>query len=123
MHFISEDLENYVLKPLFSFSGSGVELNVNSKMISELVDPSQYILQKKIDYAPCIQTPDVNAKVEIRLMYAWFEQDDQPMPVITLARLSKGSMVGVKYNQNRTWVGSSVGLWDASILYNKSQEH
>jgi len=110
------ELSNYVLKPLFSFSGSGVELNVNSKMISELVDPSQYILQNKIDYAPCIQTPDGNAKVEIRLMYAWFEQDDQPMPVITLARLSKGAMVGVKYNQNRTWVGSSVGLWDASIL-------
>lgn len=109
------ELSDYVLKPLYSFSGSGVELEVDSKMISELVDPSQYILQRKIEYAPCIQTPDGYAKVEIRMMYAWFGNDDQPSPVITLARLSKGAMVGVKYNQNRSWVGSSVGLWDAAI--------
>jgi hypothetical protein len=93
-----------------------VELELDSKRLSRLVDPSQYILQRKIEYAPCIKTPDGDAKVEIRMMYAWFEKDDQPTPVITLARLSKGAMVGVKYNQNRTWVGSSVGLWDASIL-------
>lgn len=104
-------LSDYVLKPLYSFSGTGVELEVDSKMISALTDPSQYILQRKIDYAPCIRTPDGYAKVEIRMMYAWFGKDDQPSPVITLARLSKGAMVGVKYNQNRSWVGSSVGLW------------
>jgi len=112
----SLELKDYVLKPLYSFSGSGVELELDSKRLSRLVDPSQYILQRKIEYAPCIKTPDGDAKVEIRMMYAWFEKDDQPTPVITLARLSKGAMVGVKYNQNRTWVGSSVGLWDASIL-------
>ncbi|MFM7768774.1 MAG: hypothetical protein ACKO9S_13070, partial [Bacteroidota bacterium] len=106
------ELSDYVLKPLYSFSGSGVELDVDSKMISGLVNPSQYILQRKIEYASCIRTPDGDAKVEIRMMYAWFEEDDQPTPVITLARISKGAMVGVKYNQNQTWVGSSVGLWE-----------
>ncbi|MFM2189930.1 MAG: hypothetical protein RL491_316 [Bacteroidota bacterium] len=110
----SLELKDYVLKPLFSFSGSGVELDVDSKILSTLVDPSQYILQRKIEYAPCIKTPDGDAKVEIRMMYAWFEKDDQPTPVITLARLSKGAMVGVKYNQNQTWVGSSVGLWESN---------
>ncbi|MFM7176221.1 MAG: hypothetical protein ACKO0X_02215 [Bacteroidota bacterium] len=107
------ELSDYVLKPLYSFSGSGVELDVDLKMISGLANPSQYILQRKIEYASCILTPDGYAKVEIRMMYAWFEEDDQPTPVITLARISKGAMVGVKYNQNQTWVGSSVGLWES----------
>ncbi|MGK0427554.1 MAG: hypothetical protein ACJAUR_001667, partial [Ulvibacter sp.] len=27
-------------------------------------------------------------------------------------RLSKGEMIGVKYNKDRTWVGASVGLFE-----------
>ncbi|MFM8950682.1 MAG: hypothetical protein ACKOKB_07890, partial [Bacteroidota bacterium] len=60
------ELSDYVLKPLYSFSGSGVELDVDLKMISGLANPSQYILQRKIEYASCILIPDGYAKVEIR---------------------------------------------------------
>lgn len=105
------DLQQYVLKPLFSFSGQGVELDVNLHKLSALEHRSEHILQKKIAYAPCIETPDGHAKAEIRVMYIWPDNQSQPIPMVTLARLSKGEMIGVKYNLNQTWVGSSVAMW------------
>jgi hypothetical protein len=64
----------------------------------------QYLLQEKIEYAPVIKTPDEMSKVEVRVMFLWL---DKPMPVTTLARLSKGIMMGVDYNKNKDWVGAS----------------
>jgi hypothetical protein len=32
--------------------------------------------------------------------------------VSNLMRLSKGEMIGVKYNKDKTWVGGSVGLFE-----------
>ena len=65
------DLENYVLKPLFSFAGLGVKIDVTKEMLDEINDPENYILQEKVDYTPLIKTPDENAKVEIRMMFIW----------------------------------------------------
>ena len=98
------DLENYVLKPLFSFAGHGVEIDLNKKMLDEIKDPENYILQQKINYAPLIKTPDEYSKVEIRMMFIWI---DKPVLVNNLIRMSKGKMMGVDYNKNKTWVGSS----------------
>ena len=105
---ISEDLENYVLKPLFSFAGSGVIIDVTKKDIEDLTDPQNWMLQKKVNYAPIIKTPTTPAKVEIRLLYLWEEGAARPFPAINIARLSKGKMIGVRYNQNETWVGGSI---------------
>ena len=105
---IPEDLENYVLKPLFSFAGSGVIIDVTKKDIEDLTDPQNWMLQKKVNYAPIIKTPTTPAKVEIRLLYLWEEGAARPFPAINIARLSKGKMIGVRYNQNETWVGGSI---------------
>ena len=65
---------------------------------------------RKIEYAPVIATTDGNfSKVEVRVMFVW--RKGQPFPVTTLARLSQGKMMGVNYNKDRTWVGSSSCLW------------
>ena len=65
---------------------------------------------RKIEYAPAIETADGNfSKVEVRMMFVW--KNDEPVPVTTLARLSQGKMMGVNYNKDRTWVGSSGNLW------------
>jgi hypothetical protein len=50
----------------------------------------------------------VPAKVEIRIFYFW--KDGEPRPVATnnLARLSKGKMIGVRYNKDKEWVGGSL---------------
>lgn len=119
-HFVSElksiptDLENWVLKPLFSFSGQGVMINVNKSDVENVDDPSNYILQKKVQYVPAIETPDPDdpVKCEIRMMLLWNKGWDKPRLVNNLIRLSKGEMVGVRYNKGKDWVGASVGFFE-----------
>ncbi len=108
-----KDLENYVLKPLYSFSGSGVIFNVTEAHIKAIEDPANYILQKKVSYKPVVQTPDgTNSKAEIRMLMIWDKNDAEPRMVNNLARLSKGEMIGVRYNKDKTWVGGSVAFFE-----------
>jgi hypothetical protein len=109
---VPSDLENYVLKPLFSFAGQGVVIDVKPEDLSRIKDPASWILQRKVNYAPVIPTTDDPAKVEIRIMYLWPQGASRPRPAINLARLSKGKMIGVRYNKDRSWVGGSVALFN-----------
>jgi hypothetical protein len=102
------DLENYVLKPLFSFAGQGVIIDVTHQDIDNVKDPENWILQHKVKYADIIQTPDVPAKAEIRLFYFWKDGAARPVAANNLARLSKGKMIGVRYNKDKEWVGGSL---------------
>ncbi|HEX3557171.1 MAG TPA: hypothetical protein VIA62_28425, partial [Thermoanaerobaculia bacterium] len=99
------DLENYVLKPLFSFAGLGVEIGPSRERLRLLSNPQDFILQRKVDYAPVIETPDDPAKAEVRMMFVW---KDRPQLVNNLVRLSKGKMMGVDFNKDRTWIGASL---------------
>jgi hypothetical protein len=111
--FLPDDLENYVLKPLFSFAGQGVIIDVKKEDLAAVKDPENWILQRKVNYASVIQTPDLPAKVEIRIMYIWPEGSARPRPAINLARLSKGKMIGVRYNKDLSWVGGSVAFFNS----------
>lgn len=104
---VPADLENYVLKPLFSFAGQGVVIDVTEEDIQQVKEPENWILQRKVKYAEVIETPDDPAKVEIRLFYFWKEGMERPVPTNHLARLSKGKMIGVRYNKDKEWVGGS----------------
>ncbi len=106
------DLQNYVLKPLFSFAGQGVVIDLTHQDIDNVKDPENWILQRKVTYADIIETPDVPAKAEIRMMYIWKDSWDRPKAAVNLARLSKGKMIGVRYNQDKEWVGGSVCLFE-----------
>jgi len=101
------DLENYVLKPLFSFAGQGVVIDVTPADIEKVKDPENWILQRKVKYADIIETPDVPAKAEIRIFYFWKDGVARPVATNNLARLSKGKMIGVRYNKDKDWVGGS----------------
>lgn len=109
-----EDLENYVLKPLYSFAGSGVQLHLTAKDLDALKDRDNYILQHKVVYDPCIQTinPNESAKAEIRMLLLWEKGQTRARIVNNLVRLSKGEMIGVKYNRDKEWVGASVGFFE-----------
>ncbi|MEI9946060.1 MAG: hypothetical protein WDN26_17790 [Chitinophagaceae bacterium] len=109
---IPADLENYVLKPLFSFAGQGVVIDVTKADIENVKDPENWILQKKVKYADIIQTPDIPAKAEIRIFYFWKDGKARPVPTNNLARLSKGKMIGVRYNKDKEWVGGSYCLFE-----------
>jgi glutathionylspermidine synthase len=86
---IPRDLENYVLKPLFSFAGQGVLIDVTPEDIAAVKDPENWILQKKVNYAPAVETPDEPAKAEIRIFYFWEEGAKRPIATNNLARLRK----------------------------------
>lgn len=106
---IPADLENYVLKPLFSFAGMGVIIDVTKQDITDIQEPKNWILQRKVNYEPVVQAPDGLIKAEIRLLYLW-PDGKEPSLCINLARLSRGKMIGVRYNQDFDWVGGTVGL-------------
>jgi hypothetical protein len=106
------DLERWVLKPLFSFAGSGVKVEVTPEDLAAVPEEQRAhtLLMRKVDYAPVIETTDgEHSKVEVRVMFIW--RNGKPFPVTTLARLSQGKMMGVNYNKDKTWVGSSGCLW------------
>ncbi|HEU0064138.1 MAG TPA: hypothetical protein VFQ58_03870, partial [Flavisolibacter sp.] len=115
-HFLNEtelpsDLENYVVKPLFSFAGQGVIIDVKKEDIGSIKDPANWIIQRKVNYANAIETPGEPAKAEMRIFYLWEEGKKRPLATNNLARLSKGKMIGVRYNKDKEWVGGSYCLF------------
>lgn len=104
---IPDDLENWVLKPLFSFSGQGVIFDVQKEDILTLKNPSDYILQKKVVYFPAVESPTGPVKCEIRLLYLWDKNEARPELTVNLGRMSKGKMIGVRYNADLDWVGGT----------------
>jgi len=107
-----DDLDRWVLKPLFSFSGSGVKVDVTPEDLAAVPekDRASTLLMRKVDYAPVVEAADGGrSRVEVRVMFVW--RDGRPLAVTTLARLSRGGMMGVKFNRDKTWVGSTSCLW------------
>ncbi|MDY0083261.1 MAG: hypothetical protein RBR74_08785 [Ignavibacteriaceae bacterium] len=103
-----DNLNDFVLKPLFSFAGLGVEVDVTKEKLDSIKNKDNYILQQKVEYAPLIETPDGFSKVEIRMMFLWKDKNQKPLLVNNLIRTSKGKMMGVDFNKNKTWIGSSI---------------
>ncbi|OFX58966.1 MAG: hypothetical protein A2046_12915 [Bacteroidetes bacterium GWA2_30_7] len=109
---IPEDLENYVLKPLFSFACDGIIFNVKREDIDKIKDRENYLLQRKVKYEAALQSPEGGVKAEIRILYIWEEGKERPTPVINLSRLSKGDLIGVKFNKDKTWVGGTIAFFE-----------
>ena len=105
-----EKIDNYVLKPLYSFAGHGVDMEPTHEKIGALQNPHEWILQKKIDYAAFVPTVDgQKSRAEIRMMFVWPE-NGEPILVNNLVRMSQGRMMGVDFNVDKTWVGASIAL-------------
>src|SRR5438094_4975860 len=109
-----ENINNYVLKPLYSFAGHGVDMEPTREKVAALESPHEWILQKKIEYAPFVPTVDgQKSKAEIRMMFVWPEHDRDPTLVNNLVRMSQGKMMGVDFNIDKTWVGASIALHES----------
>jgi hypothetical protein len=110
---IPDDLQNYVIKPLFSFAGLGVLMNPTKEHLAAIppAKRGEYILQEKINFEPLIETPFGLTKAEVRMMYIWL---DELLPVMSIVRMGRGSMMGVDHNKNMEWVGSSAALYERS---------
>jgi len=107
---IPADLENFALKPLYSFAGLGVIISPTKQDIAAIPAERRpyYILQQRMNFAPVIATPFGGTKAEVRVMYVWL---DELMPVMTIIRTGRGLMMGVDHNKNMEWVGASAGLY------------
>ena len=105
-----KDLEHYVVKPLFSFAGLGVIINLKRQDLAAIPrdQRSQYILQERMNFEPVVETPFGANKAEVRIMYIWL---DELLPVMTIIRMGRGLMMGVDHNRNMEWVGSSAGFY------------
>lgn len=109
---IPTDLENWVLKPLYSFAGSGVIVDVTQEDIESLEQPEHYLLQRKVEYSPVLESPEGGVKVEIRMMVFLDEASGQPQVISNLARMSRGKLIGVRYNKDFNWVGGSSAFFE-----------
>jgi hypothetical protein len=113
---VPQDLERYVLKPLFSFAGSGVKVDPTPEDLRNVPDEqrSGWLLQEKITYEPGLKMPDgAGVKAEVRMMFMRAPEEATPRLALNLVRLSRGKMLGVDQNKDFTWVGGSIGIWPA----------
>jgi hypothetical protein len=110
LNAMPDEPAKYVLKPLFSFSGIGVIVGPTKEDLAAITPEkrSQYIIQERLDFEPLIHTPHGPTKAEVRIMYIW-RDTVRPGPV--LVRMGRGKMMGVDYNRDMEWVGSSAGLY------------
>ena len=109
---IPDDLQNYALKPLYSFAGLGVVIAPKKEDIEAIPEEkrAEYILQERLHFEPVIETPFGGTKAEVRVMYVWQEE---LRAVLTIIRMGRGLMMGVDHNRDMEWVGASAGLWVA----------
>ncbi len=130
------DLENYVLKPLYSFAGLGVLVGPAQADLDAIPREQRrnYILQERMRFEPCIATPHGATQAEIRVLYIdravsrktagvdaarGTEQTEgasanDPLQQWELGpliiRMGRGKMMGVDHNRDLEWVGASAGL-------------
>jgi hypothetical protein len=107
------DLEHYVLKPLFSYAGAGVKVDVTADDISSVPTEQRggWVLQRKISYARDLVSPEgFGVAAEVRVL-CLRPPGEKLRPVMNMIRLSRGKMLGIDFNRDLTWVGSSCGIW------------
>lgn len=111
MDSMPADRENYLLKPLYSFAGSGIVFGPTGDHVAAIPanERHDYILQERLAFAPVIDTPHGGTQAEVRIMYIWPE-GGKMTPVMALVRMGRGKMMGVDHNRNLEWVGGSAAL-------------
>jgi hypothetical protein len=113
---VPERCSDYILKPLFSFAGTGVNPDLTPEAIAAIprAERAQWILQERVEYAPALIAPDgTGVKAEIRMMFLKPDDAKGYTLAINMVRLSRGKIHGVDHNKGLQWVGSSVGVWPA----------
>lgn len=112
---VPEDLGPYVLKPLFSYAGAGVKVDPTRADVDAVPEDQRggWVLQRKITYArDTMRSPEGNGIAgEVRMLCFSHGADPLPRPFMNLVRLSRGKMLGIDFNKDLDWVGSSLLMW------------
>ncbi|WP_293915459.1 MULTISPECIES: hypothetical protein [unclassified Sphingobacterium] len=111
------DYSQYVLKPLFSFAGSGVNIHPTQEDVDKIEDKENYILQQKVNYAPIFE--DINgefSKAEIRLLFGKAEGSSELEILVNIVRMTKAEMVNVNFNKkDAIWIGSTMAFMENDL--------
>lgn len=112
---LPEDREQWILKPLFSFAGKGIEFAPSSETLAAIPKQQrhEYLLQERVHFEPVIDTPHGPTQAEVRILYLW-PDSGKLEPVLSLVRLGRGKMMGVDHNRNQEWVGGSAAFYEPS---------
>jgi hypothetical protein len=110
-NLLTEDREQWVFKPLYSFAGKGVQFAPTDAELASIPEDQRhnFLLQQRVKFEPVIDTPHGLTQAEVRIMYVW-PDGESLQPVISLIRMGRGKMMGVDHNRNQEWVGASAGL-------------
>lgn len=108
------DLDNWVLKPLYSFAGLGVSVGPSKEEVAAVpaAERHNWMLQRRMRFTPAVETPHGGTMAEIRVMYIW---TDRLRPVTNIVRMGRGRMMGVDHNKNMEWVGASAALYPVGV--------
>jgi len=107
----SDDRNDWILKPLFSFAGKGIEFAPSEDLLQSISSSERrnYLIQQRMRFVANVETPFGLTQAEVRILYTW-PDDGQLTPLNTLVRLGRGKMIGVDHNRDQLWVGGSAGL-------------
>lgn len=110
---LTAPLDEVLLKPLYSYAGKGIQFAPTPEELRAIPakERANYLLQQRVSFEPVIRTPFGMTQAEIRVMYVRRDGDMALEPVISLARLGRGKMMGVDHNRNQRWVGGSVAFF------------
>ena len=102
------DRSDVLLKPLFSFAGNGIVFAPSDEELAAIPASAghEYLVQERVKFEPVIETPFGPTQAEIRILYLWPDHGLM-QPVLSLARLGRGKMMGVDHNRDQKWVGAS----------------
>jgi hypothetical protein len=108
---LPKDRNQWVLKPLYSFAGKGIQFAPSDEELASIPveERHNYLLQERVQFAPVIRTPEGMTQAEIRILYAW-PDEGRMTPLTSLVRMGRGLMMGVDHNRNQTWIGASAAL-------------
>ena len=111
---IPDDLQNYVLKPLYSFAGAGVIVGPSRDDVTAVPRErhDRYVLQRRVEYADAVETPEGPTKAEVRMMLVWRPNESAPRPVIGLVRMGRGRLMGVDQNTELKWIGAGCNFYE-----------
>jgi hypothetical protein len=98
---LPDDLSRYILKPLFSFAGQGVRVDVDRAVVRPPRGRAgDWLLLEKVTLrAGADRARRLGVKAEIRMMFLRPDGEDEMTLAINLVRLSRGKMHGVDHNK------------------------
>ena len=108
---LPKDRDQWILKPLFSFAGKGIQFAPTNEDLAAIQprDRHNYLLQQRVKFENVIETPHGPTQPEVRILYLWADGGSLE-PVLPLVRLGRGRMMGVDHNRDLEWVGASAAF-------------